>query len=48
MVRKFEVTYTIAKEGITFRKMTSICNLIEQQGINLGEGYKTNMACSTL
>jgi len=47
MVRKFEVAYTIAKEGIAFRKMTTICDLIERQSINLGEGYKSNVACST-
>ena len=47
MVRKFEVAYTIAKEGMAFRKMTCLCNLIERQGVDLGEGYKTNMACST-
>jgi len=47
MVRKFEVTHTIANQGMAFRKMTSLCNLIEQQGIDLGEGYKTNVACST-
>jgi len=47
MVRKFEVAYMIVKEGMAFRKMTSLCNLIEWQGIDLGEGYKTNVACST-
>ena len=47
MVRKFEVAYTIAKEGLAFHKMTSLCNLLERQGVDLGEGYKTNMACST-
>ena len=47
LVRKFEVAYTIAKEGITFTKMTSLCNLLERQGVDLGEGYKTTMACST-
>ena len=40
LVRKFEVAYTIAKEGIAFTKMTSLCNLLEQQGVDLGEGYK--------
>ena len=47
LVRKFEVAYTIAKERIAFTKMTSLCNLLERQGVDLGEGYKTNMACST-
>ena len=37
----------IVKEGIAFRKMTSLYSLIEWQGIDLGEGYKTNVACST-
>ena len=27
--------------------MTSLCNLLEWQGVDLREGYKTNMACST-
>jgi len=42
MVKKFEVVYTIAKEGKAFRKITSLCNLIERQGVDLAEGYKTN------
>ena len=40
-------TYTIAREGIAFAKMNTLCDLLETQGVNLGEGYKTNMACST-
>ena len=28
-------------------KMPTLCDLLERQGVNLGEGYKTNMACST-
>ena len=47
MIRKFEIAYTIAKKGITFNKMTGICNLVKQQGVDLGAGYKTNVACST-
>jgi len=27
--------------------MNTLCDLLETQGVNLGEGYKTNMACST-
>jgi len=43
---KFEVAYNIAREGIAFVKIISLCNLIERQGVSLGEGYKTNIACS--
>ena len=28
-------------------KIPTLCDLLERQGVNLGEGYKTNMACST-
>ena len=43
MIKKFQVAYTIAREGISFAKMNTLCELLETQG----EGYKTNMACST-
>lgn len=48
LVRKFEVAYTIAKEGIAFSKMASFCDSLEQQGVDLGEGYKTNVVWSTV
>ena len=47
MIKKFQVAFTIAREGIAFAKMPTLCDLLERQGVNLGEGYKTNMACST-
>jgi len=40
MMKKFEVAYTIAKEWIAFAKMSSLCDLIEWQGISLGEVIK--------
>ena len=34
---KFDVAYMIAKEGITFTKMNSLCQLQERHGVTLGE-----------
>ena len=38
--------FVITRKGIAFVKMPTLCDLLERQGVNLGEGYKTNMACS--
>ena len=47
MTKKFEVVYIIAREGIAFAKMSSLCDLIERQGVSLDESYRTNVVCST-
>ena len=44
---KFDVAYTIAKEGIAFTKMNSLCQLQERHGVKLGECYKNDHACAT-
>ena len=42
--RKFDIAYLMAKEGIAFNKMNSLCQL---EGVDLGQGYKNDLACST-
>ena len=44
---KLDVAYMIAKEGISFAKMNSLCQLQEQHGVKLGECYKNDHACAT-
>ena len=45
--KKFDIAYMIAKEGIAFLKMKSFCQIEERHGVDLGEGYKNDLACST-
>ena len=45
--RKFDLAYVMAKENIAFTKMKPLCQLEERHGVDLGETYKTDMACST-
>ena len=42
MKRKFQICYMMAKEGIPFTKYTSLHNLQELHGVDLGSSYKTN------
>ena len=44
--RKFDLAYVMAKENIAFTKMKPLCQLEERHGVDLGETYKTDMACS--
>ena len=44
---KFDVAYMMAKEGISFCKMKSLCQVQERHGINLGGCYKNEHACAT-
>ena len=44
--KKFDVAYFIAKEGVAFNKMKPLCNLEERHGVQLGDGYKNDLACS--
>ena len=44
--RKFEIAYFISKENLSFTKMGPLCELMERQGTDLGQGYKNNQACS--
>ena len=37
----------MAKEGIAFNKMISLCQLEERHGVDLEQGYKNDLACST-
>ena len=43
---KFEVTYMICKEGLALRKMSALCELEEKHEVNLGTGYKNELACA--
>ena len=45
--KKFDVAYMLAKEGMAFHKMKPICQLLEREGVDLGGGYKNDLACST-
>ena len=47
MIMKFDVAYWMAKEGIAFAKMKSLCQLQERHGVNLGDCYKNDQACAT-
>lgn len=40
--KKFVVAYMIAKEGMAFTKMNSLCQLQERHGVRLGECYKND------
>ena len=42
--RKFEVAYVIAKQNIAFKPL---CLLEEKHGVDLGEGYRSDVACAT-
>ena len=45
--QKFEMTYVIAKEKLTFAKMKPICELVECHGADLGSEYQNDKACAT-
>ena len=45
--RKFDITYTVAKEMLAFTKMDAICELEERHGADLGQGYKNDHSCAT-
>ena len=36
----------IAKEKLAFTKMKPLCELEERHGVDLGQGYKNDRACS--
>ena len=44
--KKFDVAYFIAKEGLAFTKMKSICELEERHGVDIGPAYRNDHACS--
>ena len=45
--RKFDIAYLIAKENMAFAKMGPLCALDERRGVDLGQGYKTKLACAS-
>ena len=45
--RKFDIAFVIAKEHLPFMKMKPLCELQERHGVDLGQGYKNNQACTT-
>ena len=45
--KKFDIAYVMAKENFAFTKMTSLCELEERNGTNLGSGYKNDHSCAT-
>ena len=44
--KKFDVAYFIAKEGLAFTKMKSLCELEERHGVDIGPAYRNDHACS--
>ena len=36
----------ICKEGLALRKMSALCELEEKHEVNLGTGYKNELACA--
>ena len=46
LMRKFDIAYAICKEGFAFTKMSTLCELEERHGVDLGSGYKNNIACT--
>ena len=42
---KFELAYFLSKEGLSFNKMSALCQLEEKHRVDLGSGYKNNQAC---
>ena len=46
MKLKFDIAFMISKENMAFTKMKPICELIERQGVDLGEAYKNNQTCT--
>ena len=42
----FRTAYLVVKENLPFKKYTSICKLKPLNGLELGENYLTDMACS--
>ena len=44
--RKFDIAFFICKENLSFLKMGSLCELQTRHGVDLGEGYKNNKACT--
>ena len=42
----FRTAYLVVKENLPFTKYNSICKLQQLNGLNLGENYLTDMACS--
>ena len=45
--KKFDLAYFLSKENLAFSKMSSLCELEERRGVDLGSGYKNNQACTT-
>ena len=43
---KFDIAYVIAKQNMAFAKMGSLCELEERHGVDLGKGYKNELACA--
>ena len=44
--RKFEITYMMCKVGLALKEMSALCELEEKHGVNLGTGYKNEIACA--
>ena len=44
---KFDIAYFIAKENMVFAKMGPLCQLEERHGVDLRQGYKNEIACSS-
>ena len=47
MKHKFDIAYVIAKQNMAFAKIGPLCELEERHGVDLGEGYKNELACAS-
>ena len=45
--RKFDITYVMAREKLSFRKFPAFCELETRHGVNLGSAYKTETSAKT-
>lgn len=40
MERLFNTAHYVAKEGLMFKKCTCLCDLLEKNGIDMGNNYR--------
>ena len=45
--KQSEIAYMLCKENLSFSKMSAICELEQQHGVDLGQSYKSRQACTT-
>ena len=45
--RKFDISYFVTIEKLSFRKYSRICDLESRHGVDLGTSYRNDVACKT-